>query len=512
VPTLVMTDAGTWADVARWATSLFAPPTMPDPDVQEIIADIRSKYAGKEAQALAATRFVQDEVRYLGIEMGESSHRPHPPEAVMGQRYGDCKDKAFLLVTILRALGLEADVALVNTDLGSHLEHRLPSPNAFDHAIVCVRLNGRTVWIDATRSEEGGGFADRPNVAYGRALVIASDTRDLEPIALPRFDAPLVDTSERFVTRKDGTTALAVRSTFRHDEASRTRRMLASTPRAELQKDYLNYYAQAFTGIKAEGGLGVKDDRAANVVTVSERYVIPKLWVEREADTEASEVLARLRRPRVTLRSSPLAVAQPMFVRQEIVVEWPGHDLAVPHDLSLNDDALLFTLRAHGEEGEARLVYELRSRVDSVAPAGVPAHLAMRDSMRDAMRGSVQDVTRNDGVSWTGIAVTLGFFAGIVGVVVGVKYVPRALRKRRFKRDARASEGEVAERAIPVGDRGEAELFMIRAACDCGAVLPRPVEESAWTSVRLGEQILTLVRATCAACGATRRRYFAVRS
>ena len=513
VPTLTMADAATWEDIARWASKVYAPPAMPAPEVEALVTDLRARHpAGSYAQALAAIRFVQDEVRYLGIEMGESSHRPHPPEVVLGQRYGDCKDKALLLVTLLRALGLQADVALVNTEREAHIAERPPSPNAFDHAIVCVRLNGRTLWIDATKSQDGGTLADVPPPPYGRALVIAPDTRDLEPVAAPPATRALVEAKERFVTAKDGSTSLTVQTAFREDEATRMRHVLTSTPVAELQKDYLNYYAQSFSGITVNGRLGWTDDRAANLITVRESYRIPKLWEGREADVEASAVLANVRRPRVTLRSSPLAVSHPLFVREEIVVEWPGHDLAVPHDLSLSDDALLFTLRGHAEEGLARIEYELRSRADSVAPAGVAAHLAMRDAMRDAMRGSVEDVTRSDGVSWTGIGVTFGIFAGIVGVVVGVKLVPRALRKRRFKRDARASAGEVAERAIPVGDRGEAELLMIRAACDCGAVLPRPIEESAWTSVRLGEQILTLVRATCAACGATRRRYFAVRS
>ncbi|XHR98086.1 hypothetical protein ACFJIV_16335 [Mucilaginibacter sp. UC70_90] len=42
----------------------------------------------------------------MGIEIGEYSHRANNPEKVFRQRYGDCKDKSLLLVSMLKAGGL----------------------------------------------------------------------------------------------------------------------------------------------------------------------------------------------------------------------------------------------------------------------------------------------------------------------------------------------------------------------------------------------------------------------
>jgi transglutaminase-like putative cysteine protease len=68
-------------------------------DVEEAVAEtgekIGSAHATLERRALAAIRFVQDESRYLGIEVEEGTLRPDAPDAVLRRRFGDCKDKTF---------------------------------------------------------------------------------------------------------------------------------------------------------------------------------------------------------------------------------------------------------------------------------------------------------------------------------------------------------------------------------------------------------------------------------
>ena len=61
-----------------------------------------------------ALHFVQDDIRYTGIEIGVGRISADTTGEVLARRFGDCKDKVLLLVTILRALGVEAYPALVN--------------------------------------------------------------------------------------------------------------------------------------------------------------------------------------------------------------------------------------------------------------------------------------------------------------------------------------------------------------------------------------------------------------
>ena len=48
--------------------------------------------------------------------MGTNSHQPTPASETLALRYGDCKDKTVLLISLLKALGVEAHPALVNTE------------------------------------------------------------------------------------------------------------------------------------------------------------------------------------------------------------------------------------------------------------------------------------------------------------------------------------------------------------------------------------------------------------
>src|SRR5262249_34189913 len=152
-------------EVAKWSDDLFKPDAASLADVEALAAKIRGEHAGRDAQIAAAIRFVQDDVRYLGIEMGRGSHEPRQPHATLVQRYGDCKDKAFLLALLLGRLGVEARPALVNSKLRHRLDEFLPSPFLFDHVITQVVDGKQTYWIDPTIAAQGGTLQtiDTPN-------------------------------------------------------------------------------------------------------------------------------------------------------------------------------------------------------------------------------------------------------------------------------------------------------------------------------------------------------------
>jgi hypothetical protein len=88
-------------------------------------------------QALAS--FVQNDIRYVAIELGIGGHQPHPAAEVFSHRYGDCKDKVTLLSTMLKEIGIESYYVLINTERGS-VTAATPPNLAFDHAILAIVL------------------------------------------------------------------------------------------------------------------------------------------------------------------------------------------------------------------------------------------------------------------------------------------------------------------------------------------------------------------------------------
>jgi tetratricopeptide (TPR) repeat protein len=127
-------------------------------------------------------------VRYTGIEFGQASLQPTPAAEILKRHYGDCKDKAALLVAALRAAGIDADLALLDTGPGIDVDPDLPGIQ-FDHAIVFVPAaqGNDALWIDATAEYSEVGTL--PQMDEGRqALIIAEGTTGLTMTPLPKAD------------------------------------------------------------------------------------------------------------------------------------------------------------------------------------------------------------------------------------------------------------------------------------------------------------------------------------
>src|SRR5439155_3389040 len=121
------------------------------------IMKIREENATDEERVVKALQFVQDDIRYLGIENGINSHQPTDPSVVFARGYGDCKDKALLFCTMLRFFdGVDAFPVLVSTRFRGAAKTFIATPLIFDHAIVRVIVNGNTNFVDVTRSFQRG--------------------------------------------------------------------------------------------------------------------------------------------------------------------------------------------------------------------------------------------------------------------------------------------------------------------------------------------------------------------
>jgi len=111
--------------------------------------------AGSADRAATIGRIVarlHKDIRYTGLEFGEATLQPAAATDVLKHHYGDCKDKAAFLVAMLRAAGISAHIALLDTGPGLDVNPDLPGMNEFDHAIVYLPAapGAEPLWIDAT--------------------------------------------------------------------------------------------------------------------------------------------------------------------------------------------------------------------------------------------------------------------------------------------------------------------------------------------------------------------------
>lgn len=181
-PEIELSTGESWRQVAA-EYSRLTEDKVRTADVQNLLAKVNLKAPDRLERIRRIVSVLHKNVRYTGIEFGESSLIPQFPVETVQRRYGDCKDKALLLVTMLRAAGIPAKLALLDAGPGRDINRNLPGMGMFDHAIVFIPAAGDDpeLWVDATAQLVQVGTL--PWMDYGRwALIIADDTQSLKQI------------------------------------------------------------------------------------------------------------------------------------------------------------------------------------------------------------------------------------------------------------------------------------------------------------------------------------------
>jgi hypothetical protein len=398
MPEVAFSEYASWADVAQWAAAYYAATGSLEHVIGPQISAWRQQPAAED-RAVAALAFVQDDIRYFGLELGAGSHRPNPPELVLQRRFGDCKDKAVLLCAILRALGVEAQPALVNVFAGRHTADELPSPFAFNHVIVVARIDGAAVWMDPTRVNQRGRLQERYLPPYGVALVIAPDTTGLTPVEPGNVGESRTEINECFDLRTaDAPASLTVRSVFRGRDAENSRAGFSNNSRPDLERHYLNYYAQRYSGVRSDGAVSVEDAAASNVVTISERYTISAIWVPDQTQTNrqiatfnAQDLQPYVEQPATVLRAMPLGLPYPVDIRHTIEILLPKDFSSEPDHDVIRDPYLSFEFTSAQTNRVITLTYRLRTLADAVPVTALADHLALRRKISHSLEYVLTD-------------------------------------------------------------------------------------------------------------------------
>jgi transglutaminase-like putative cysteine protease len=235
---------------------------------------IRNNYFSDGERAVAALRAVQEELRYVSLSIGAGGIFARKPEESTASGFGDCKDKALLLRVMLDRLGIEAYVALTDIDEGYALPKAKPYLGAFDHAIVRATVDGVEFWMDPTMSHQGGDIYSSATPDYGFALPLTGDQQVLQAIAISPDTQWSRWSEERFNFTLAGV-FLGVTTVFQGEAADSYRDRVATTPKRDIERDYLDYYAGLYPGTRQVLPLGVTDDLTMNQITVEERYFLP---------------------------------------------------------------------------------------------------------------------------------------------------------------------------------------------------------------------------------------------
>lgn len=242
-PSVTFATGRDWAGIAeKYAEVVDA--QIGAADLKSTVARVTKGKNTREEKAAAIQEFLSGQVRYTGVEFGESAIVPHSPEETLTHQYGDCKDKSSLLVALLRAAGVPAYVALLNAGSRQDISAELPGMGMFDHAIVYLPGEPE-IWIDAT--DEYARLGQLPSSDQGRrALVAKKGTTGL--VQTPEFASKdnLIVEKREFLLAENGP-ARIVETTQPHGVyESEYRAYYADADSKDVKKNLTDYIADVY--------------------------------------------------------------------------------------------------------------------------------------------------------------------------------------------------------------------------------------------------------------------------
>ncbi len=173
-----------WDEMGKWYWGLVKDQFIPDDEVRRRTAEITKGLKDERAKVKAVYDYVVQKTRYVALEFGIHGFKPYRCAQIFARGFGDCKDKATLIVTMLKELGIPATIVIVRSGMRGQFDTEPASLAPFDHAIAYVP--SLDIYLDGTA--EYTGSSELPSMDRG-AMALQVNEGSAKLVKLPDFPA-----------------------------------------------------------------------------------------------------------------------------------------------------------------------------------------------------------------------------------------------------------------------------------------------------------------------------------
>lgn len=281
--------------------------------------------------------YVQDEIHYEAIEFGRRAYVPKTARETMRDRYGDCKDHALLLYSLLQAVDIDASLALVN--LQQAVVPELPNTDQFNHVIVAVPTDDGHVFIDTTDKDLRLGELPPRSMAGNHALLLGQRST---LVKIPEYESTLTGLDIERTVEAEGDGLIKVTETARLSgyQAAELRGQLRSIESSELQSSLQRWVADRYSDAELTDYFVENVFEAGYDLVVEFQYTLP---IETDGSFDVPSFLESyyLEYDRVADRRFPFEFFYPLRVSAVTSIRIP-------------DDRKLHSLAKKPDVGESR--------------------------------------------------------------------------------------------------------------------------------------------------------------
>jgi hypothetical protein len=146
---LIVSTFKTWKDLSKYAAELNIGKIDKNPEMIKLVNSLIKDKKDKKERILAIFRYISKNIRYMGSSMDVGAFlEPHKATYTLEKKYGVCRDKSVLMISMLKIAGIHSEDVLINVNHKTDIE--IPSIY-FQHAIVAVEIaKGEFIYMDPT--------------------------------------------------------------------------------------------------------------------------------------------------------------------------------------------------------------------------------------------------------------------------------------------------------------------------------------------------------------------------
>jgi hypothetical protein len=167
-------DFSSWKSYGDWQKQLNADVCSLTPEREAEIRKMTDTIKTDKAKAKFLYNYMQQNMRYVSVQLGIGGLKPFPAMFVDQKKYGDCKALSNYMSALLKAVNIPSCYAIINAENNEEPADPSFPFDSFNHVILCVPMKGDTTWLECTSSTQPfgvlGAFTENR-----RALIVNED-------------------------------------------------------------------------------------------------------------------------------------------------------------------------------------------------------------------------------------------------------------------------------------------------------------------------------------------------
>ncbi len=371
-PYVHVSTMGDWKQLGSWYADLIRPQFALDQSLNDELSRITNGLQTDKEKIRAIQEFVLRSTHYVALEFGIYSYKPYPVTQIYARRFGDCKDKASLMIALLRAAGVEAEIALVRTRSLGDVAVDPASIAVFNHAIVYVPKYD--LWLDGTAEYAGRELPLEDQGAFSLTVSLGGAAQ-IRHIPMSR----VADNYTRHVIRGElsaqGVIQFSGSTTTRGEDAPGLRHDLAvreqqlDTFRRDLAEVFPNVQVDSVAVHGAEvlsSSVSVEFQGALNSPQYKRVVSLSSSWMPRSYVTALANS---------STRTQDVVLPSPWTTEEEIHIALPqgAEVVSVPRDQNIN--SAFGSLRLHYKKSGEEVIIQSHIQFEKarVTAADYPA-------------------------------------------------------------------------------------------------------------------------------------------